>query len=404
MNRDEMGAALYRVRGGNLCGAAKWLIILSVATGSFALGSSSQDLQSLFAEARQLQAKGDLHGAESRYVQFLKLAPRSAEGHANLGVVLSDEGNVEAAVREYETALRLNPSLYGINLDLGIAYFRKADYLKALAPLQKYLSGRPASFQARELLGLSYMELDRYQEAIDRLGPMRAGGNPVVLYALAACFVRLRKMDDAQAVMRSLLTSGPDSPSVLFIMGEIYVGLHQFPQALKEFQGVYSADPRFPQINFFLGGVEERLGQYSRAEKYYRAELGANPKSFAARFALGALLNKESRYDKAAPILSAAHRLNPGDADTLYQLALAEWKKGNADVARNDACQAIKIDAKLRLAHYLLGEIARKAGDQSTATREFSIAESLSNSEAEYDMLRLAETNPGNKEIRPMER
>jgi tetratricopeptide (TPR) repeat protein len=404
MKRDDMGAALHTVSGRNICGAAKWLIILSVATGSVAMGSSSQDLPSLFAEARQLQAKGDLRGAENRYVQFLELAPRSAEGHANLGVVLSDEGKIDAAVRQCETALRLNPELYGVNLDLGIAYFRKADYLKALAPLQKYLLARPASSQARELLGLSYMELDRYQQAIDSLDALRTGGNPAVLYALAACFVRLGKMDDARALMRSLLTAEPHSPSVLFIMGEIYVGLHQFPQALKEFQRVHSADPQFPQINFFLGGVEERLGQYSRAEKYFQAELSADPKSFAAGFALGVLLNKESKYDEATPILSVAHRLNPGDADTLYQLALAEWKKGNGDVARRDVFQAIKIDAKLRRAHYLLAEIARKAGDQSTATREFRVAESLSNSEAEYDMLRLAETKPGDKEIRPLDR
>jgi tetratricopeptide (TPR) repeat protein len=391
MNRDEMGARLHRVRCGSVCAVAKWLIIVPVAASCFALGSWSQNLQGLFAQARQLQAKGDLRGAEDRYVQFLKLAPRSAEGHANLGAVLSDEGKIDPAVRQYETALRLKPSLYGVNLDLGIAYFREADYLKALAPLQKYLSARPASSQARELLGLSYTELDRYQEAIESLDPLRAGGNPVVLYALAACFVRLRKMDEAQAVMRSLLTAEPDSPSVLFIMGEIYVGLNQFPQALKEFQGVYSADPRFPQIKFFLGGVEERLEQYSRAEKYFRAALSIHPNSFAAHFALGVLLNKESRYDEAIPILSEAHRLNPGDADTLYQLALAEWRKGNVDVAKRDARQATKINPKLRPAHYLLGETARKAGDQGTATREFRIAESLSSSEAEHDLLRLAE-------------
>ena len=74
---------------------------------------------------------------------------------------LAHEGKFDSAIREYKTALSINPSLYGLNLDLGIAYFRKNDYSEAIVPLEKFLSANPADSQARELLGLSYVELDR---------------------------------------------------------------------------------------------------------------------------------------------------------------------------------------------------------------------------------------------------
>ncbi len=106
---------------------------------------------------------------------------------------------------------------------------------------------------------------------------------------------------------------------------------------------------------------------------------------------MGALLGKESKYDEAIRLLSEAHRLNSQDADTLYELARAEWKKGYGEEAKRNAGQAITIDAKNREAHYLLGQIAKKAGDRSTASREFAIAESLSKSESERDILRLTE-------------
>jgi tetratricopeptide (TPR) repeat protein len=310
---------------------------------------------------------------------------------------LAHENKLDAAVGEYETALRINPGLYGVNLNLGIAYFRKADYSKALAPLQRYLSANPTNSQARELLGLSYTQLDRYEEAIESLAPLRPKGDPGVLYALAACYVRLRKMDEAQEAIKNLLMNEPDSPRVRFLMGETYVGLLQFSQALIEFQGVYLADPRWPEINFLLGAVEARLGKYAEAENHLRAELQLNPKSFAAHFALGALLSKQSKYDDAIRLLSEAHRLNPGDADTLYELARAEWKKGYGEEAKRDARRAIEIDAKNRQAHYLLGQIARKAGDLSTASRELAIAESLSKSESEHDILRLTELSQETK-------
>src|SRR5208283_2021165 len=107
-----------------------------------------------FAEARWLQEKGDLKGAENHYLQYLQLEPRSAEGHANLGIMLAHENKLDAAVGGYETALRINPGLNGVNLNLGIAYYRKADYSKALLPLQRFLSANPSNSQARELLGL----------------------------------------------------------------------------------------------------------------------------------------------------------------------------------------------------------------------------------------------------------
>src|SRR5271157_2643540 len=117
---------LHRAKGRGFGGAAKWLMVLSIAARCLALDASPEDPQRLFAEARGLQEKGDLQGAENYYRQYLQLAPRSAEGHANLAIVLAHENKLDAAVAEYETALRINPGLYGINLDLGIAYYREA--------------------------------------------------------------------------------------------------------------------------------------------------------------------------------------------------------------------------------------------------------------------------------------
>jgi len=381
----------HDARGAKVTVVANALLVLLSAAGYPAFGSSPDDPQRLFTEARRLQGKGDLRGAEYLYLQYLQLEPRSAEGHANLGAVLAHQDRFDSAIREYETALSINPSLQGVNLDLGIAYFRKNDYSRALAPLERFLSANPTSSQARELLGISYVQLDRYEEAIRNLAPLQQSGDPAVLYALGACYVRLGKMSEAESTIKSLLLNEPDSPRVHYLLGETYAGLNQFPQALEEFERVYSTDPRWPQINFLLGAVEARLGRFAQAEDHLRTELRDDPQSFAGRFVLGALLNKQSNYAEAIRLLGEAHRLNPGDADTLYELALAEWKQGRVDQAQRDARQAIGKDAKNRQAHYLLGQIASRAGDKRTANREFGIAASLSAAESEYDILRLTQ-------------
>ena len=82
----------------------------------------------LFTEAHQKELQGDFAGAEKSYRQFLKLAPESAEGHANLGVVYAHQGKLKEAIGEYELALKINPQLLGLYLNLGIAYFRQENF------------------------------------------------------------------------------------------------------------------------------------------------------------------------------------------------------------------------------------------------------------------------------------
>src|SRR5437588_1408945 len=94
------------------------------ACGVTAWERESEDLQRLFAEAKGCQERGDYHQAERLYIRYLQLAPAAAEARVNLGVVYAHENQLENALREYHTALKLNPLLRGVYLDLGIAYFR----------------------------------------------------------------------------------------------------------------------------------------------------------------------------------------------------------------------------------------------------------------------------------------
>ena len=357
-----------------------------------ALGSTSaQEASALFGKARQYQQESDLQKAEELYLRFLKLAPGSAEAHANLGVVYAQGGKLDLAIREYHRALQIDPSLLSIYLNLGIAYFRKEDFARATGPLRRFLRAEPNNTQAHQLLGISYVQLDRYPEAIEMLAPLRASGDPGVLFALAASYVRTGQMRDAQQVLETLLTSEPDSPRIHFLLGQTYLGMNQFPQGLKEFQRLYELDPQWPHIRCLLGGIKAWLG-FEDAEKDLRAELIQSPDSFLANFVLGALLGKQARYDEAIRLLERAKKSNPRDSDTLYELGRAYWKKGHAAAKALDNVQAaVKANTRNRRAHYLLAQIARQNGDEQTAQREFRIAESLSEAESGRDILRLTE-------------
>jgi Flp pilus assembly protein TadD len=56
-----------------------------------------------------LNRQGDSHGAEGEYREAIRLAPKYAMAHANLGAVLLDEHNFPEAMKEIYTAYQLDP-------------------------------------------------------------------------------------------------------------------------------------------------------------------------------------------------------------------------------------------------------------------------------------------------------
>jgi len=345
----------------------------------------------LFSKAKAYQEQGQWDLAEESYRQFLRQVPASAAGHSNLGVVYAHERKFEDAAREYETAIKIDPSLSGVYLNLGIAYFQQANYAGAASALQKYLARDSGNRQAQELLGLCDLELDRYEDAIRMLAPLQADGGPDVLLALGASYVRLRRLHEAEAVLGGLLSSQSNSAQGHFLMGQTYAGLNAFPQALEEFKMVLALDRSWPDIKLLLGATEARLGRFQEAEADLREQLQIAPHSFETLFTLGALLNKQGRFHDAIPLLLQARDLNSRSGDVEYQLAEAYWKTASQAAAWSAVQRAVRFDPKNGQAHYLYAQIARQRGDRAAAEHEFAVAESLSGSKAEQDILRLSE-------------
>lgn len=396
-----MGHALEQLRFGSATRGLKEPHILRLITvpvlvmllaGSLPRVAQSQGSESLFSQARAHQDKAEWSLAEDSYRQFLRLAPGSAAGHSNLGIVYVRERKFADAIREYQTAIRIDPSLSGVYLNLGIVYFQQGRYDAATQVLRKFLSGNPRNRQAQELLGLCYLASDKYENAISMLTSLRAEGSLDVLLALSAAYIRLRRMPEAQAVLREILDSPQsNSAQVHFLMGQTYAGLNQFPPALQEFKAVLAADAAWPQIHLLLGATEAKVGEYKQAEMDLRKQLESTPNDAEALFTLGALLNREERFQEAVSPLLKARQVGSKNGDVDYELAVARWKTGSREQAWAAVVRAVKLDPQNREAHYLYGQIARQRGDKITAQHEFTIAESLSTRKADEDILRLSE-------------
>src|SRR6266446_1024020 len=150
------------------------LLILIILHGALSLGQTvdGQKLPSeatrLMAEAQAAEAREDWKAAEQSYLGMIRLAPAWAEVLVNLAAVYNREGKTAEAIDVLKRAAQLNPNLVEAQLNLGVTYFKTARYGDAVTSLRRAVAIAPVQVQARELLALSLIALENFQEASEQ--------------------------------------------------------------------------------------------------------------------------------------------------------------------------------------------------------------------------------------------
>jgi len=299
----------------------------------------------------------------------------AAVAQANLGVNLAKQAKYREAVQAYQRAASLDPTLPGINLNIGLAWFKLGDFGQAIAAFDK----EPPSDRVTTLVGMSYFGLAQYKEAAARLRPLAdtQPENTELVYLLAKCYVWARDTDAGMALFQKLLERDPDSAAVHMLMGEAFDAQFKADEATKEFEVAAKNSPALPDVHFGLGYLYWKQKRYEDAGREFRAELKNNPRHGRALAYLGDTEMKAGNNPEAMVLLKKAveeqkgQRLAHLDMGMIYQLdkrkeqAVAEFR------------EAIRCDASDYDAHYRLARLLKEMGRKAEADSEFAIVQKL---------------------------
>ena len=75
-----------------------------------------------------MQRTTDVEGAAAAFQKVTELTPDDPDAHNNLGLVLMQRGEGDAAIKEFKEAVRLRPEDAGFRGNLGIAYLQLSDF------------------------------------------------------------------------------------------------------------------------------------------------------------------------------------------------------------------------------------------------------------------------------------
>jgi Flp pilus assembly protein TadD len=115
--------------------------------------------QNRLAEGQSAFQMGDLARAEALFREHLKTHPNSAEALSNLGAVFARRELFLEAIEQYQRALKADPKLTPVWFNLGVAQFRASRFSGAAVSFRTFLNTHPSETRARQLLGLSLVEL-----------------------------------------------------------------------------------------------------------------------------------------------------------------------------------------------------------------------------------------------------
>ncbi len=220
--------------------------------------------------------------------------PASARAHYNYGAVLQQLGRLDEAEKEYQTALRIDPSYMKVHVNMASLLMSKSKLDEAKKYYDRALQLDPSSGEVHS--GYAYL--------LERLGrPDEA----------RAEYENAIRVTPKKSAARLFYTYG----AFLDKRGELDVAIAQYQRALE-------VDPNLADAHSELATALLTKGDSQKAEAHYLEAARLDPKRADIHSNLGTLLLKEGKTSQAIIQYEEALRIDPTLTEAAENLRVAK--------------------------------------------------------------------------------
>ena len=327
--------------------------------------------------ALALERDGKVAEAEALWKALVTSKPNDAEAYAHLGLLEARQEHYEEAIGFYRKALKLNPGMPGLRLNLGLSLFKAGELQAAIETFDALLKGDPASPSEKlrlvTLTGMAKYGLGDFAASVPYLQQAAVSDpkNSSVRMTLAQGCLLSKQYQCVLDVYHELLTLNADSAEAHMLAGEAYDELSNDTEAVAEFQSAVKADPAPPNAHFGYGYLLFRLSRFDDADKEFRAELASNPEHPLALAYLGDTEIQLNHADQAVIYLEHAVSIQPSIALAHRDLGTIYDGQGRRDDALRELTTAEHLSPDDSSIHWALGKLYRSMGRTAEANAEF---------------------------------
>jgi tetratricopeptide (TPR) repeat protein len=248
--------------------------------GLVSIDAPALDFYRISEVAWNLTEDGEYEKAVAEWEKALRMNPEDAEVHNNLGVALAGTGKYEEAITHYQTALAARPDSADVQNNIGRALAAQGKIEDAIEHYQKALATAPNSAEIHNNLGFALLQKGSVDEAIAQLEKAVALEPKFseAQYNLGVALAQTGKLDEAIGHYRQALGADPDSAEIHSNLGVALLRKGDYDEAIAHFEKAVAANPDFSEAQYSLGNVLYYLqGKTPEALEHWRTALRLTP-------------------------------------------------------------------------------------------------------------------------------
>ena len=172
--------------------------------------------------------------------------------HNNLGIVLSQRGEIDEAIAHYRKTLEMSPDFADADYNLGNALLQKGEVDAAIVHCQRAVTIQPNDPEAQVALGNALFQKGLIDESIVHYEKALAIRPYYVTahYNLGSAFLRKGEIDEAIFHCRAVLSTQPEHADAHTILASAFLQKGEIGNAIEQYKKTLEIVPRsVPALN-----------------------------------------------------------------------------------------------------------------------------------------------------------
>jgi cellulose synthase operon protein C len=352
--------------------------------------------EGLYVLAAALLKTGRREEAAALGAQWKRLANVPPPASIAFGLLLLQEGALDAGIAVLEHAKGTAPPSYELAFNLAGAYLMKKDTRRALEHYDAALSVTPDSVDAlRTAAAVAERngELERslaYWLRAKKLAPE----DPVILLGFGRVCFKMDLLEDAEPALATAARLKPGDIPSQYTLAAVKVGKRQYDEARRLLEPLVAAHPGDAHLRYALGTVLYTQGQLQEAATHLSESVRLQPDQMPSYYYLALVARDQGKDDEAMALLGKLLGRHPDHAAASETLGMLLMNAQRNEEAEQYLRRALELNPKAVRANYQLGLLLARLGRKEEADRQLAHARTLREEDAASSRLQLRLMDP----------